>query len=85
MLTLYLCFSFLPGQTLFTLHLVGRYYWQFNSDDPGKMVFFSPEPFRVLLSDVTFLSVFTSHGVSDSQVSEVSEIVVMFFMMSEAQ
>ena len=47
------------------------------------MGLFSPEPFRVLLSDIIFPSVFTSHRASISRVSEVSKIVLTFFMMSE--
>ena len=43
--------------------------------------YFSPEPFR----DIIFSSVFMSHDASNSQVSEVSKIVLTFFMMSEAQ
>ena len=30
------------------------YYWQFNCDASGQTPFFSPEPFRVLLSDIIF-------------------------------
>ena len=41
--------------------------------------YFSPEPFR----DITFSSVLMSHYASNSQVSEVSKIVLRFFMMSE--
>ena len=60
------------------------YYWRFNNDAAGQTGLFSSEPFRVLLSDIIFLSVFTSHSASNSRVSEVSKVVLPFFMMSEA-
>ena len=43
--------------------------------------YFSPEPF----GDIIFSSVFTSDNSSNSRVSEVSKIVLTFFMMSEAR
>ena len=46
---------------------------------------FSPEPFRVLLSDIIFASVFTSHNASNSQASEDLKIVLTFVMISETQ
>ena len=49
------------------------------------MGFFLQIPFRVLLSDIIFPSVFTSHTASSSQVSEVSKILFTFFMMSEVR
>ena len=42
-------------------------------------------PFRVLLSDVIFALVFTSHSASNSRVSKVSKIVFTFCMMSEVR
>ena len=59
------------------------YYWEFNYDAPGQTLFFSPEPFRVLLSDIIFPSVLTSHSASNSRTSEVSKIVLTFFMILE--
>ena len=61
------------------------YYWQFNCDAQAQTGFSSPEPFRVLLSDIIFPQVFTSHSSSNSRVSEVSKIAFTFFMMSEAR
>ena len=61
-------------------------YWQFNYDAPGETGFLSPELFLVLLSDIIFPSVFTSHRASNSRVPKVSKIVLTwFFMMSEAR
>ena len=36
---------------------------------------FSPEPFRVFLSDIIFPSVFMSHSASITPVSEVSKVI----------
>ena len=44
-------------------------YWQFNYDAPGQTEFFSPEPFRVLLSDITIsLSVYVTQCVQQLSV-----------------
>ena len=59
--------------------------WQLSYDVPSQMGLLSPEPFRILPSDISFPSVFASHNASNSRVSEVSKVVLTFFMMSEAR
>ena len=39
-------------------HLISRFYWQFNYDAPVQTGFFSPEPLRILVFDITFFSQF---------------------------
>ena len=61
------------------------YYWQFNNDDPGQMGFFLQSHFEYFWLTSCFPSLFSSYSASNSLVSDVSEIVAMFFMMSEEQ
>ena len=58
---------------------------QFYYDARDQTRFFRRIHFEYFCLTSFFPSVFTSHGASNSQVSEVSKILFMFFMMSEAQ
>ena len=55
-------------------------YWKFNYDTPGQKGFFSPESFRVLLSDIMFtLSVYITHIFMMSEARWTANENIVFF------
>ena len=62
-------------------------YWQFNYDAPGQTGSFLQSRFEYMCLTSFFSSVFASHmySASNSLVSEISEVVLTFFMVSETR